>query len=65
MTKKHFIALADEIRMAEKQGVSFSYEQLGILADFCKAQNPMFNRDRWLTYIDGGCGPNGGKVKAA
>jgi hypothetical protein len=34
------------------------------LADFCKAQNPNFNRDRWLDYIAGKCGKNGGKVKA-
>lgn len=30
------------------------------LADFCVIQNPRFNRERWLAYIAGECGPNGG-----
>jgi len=33
------------------------------LADFCAAQNPRFNRARWLAYIAGEVGPNGGAVK--
>lgn len=33
------------------------------LADFCQAQNPRFDRARWLAYIAGECGPNGGQVK--
>lgn len=32
-----------------------------MLADFCQAQNPRFNRERWLAYIAGTCGPNGGR----
>ena len=35
------------------------------LADFCESQNAEFKRDRWLAYINGECGPNGGKIKAA
>lgn len=31
------------------------------LADFCKSQNGNFNRARWIAYINGECGPNGGK----
>jgi hypothetical protein len=30
------------------------------LADFCQSQNAQFKRDRWLGYIRGECGPNGG-----
>jgi hypothetical protein len=30
------------------------------LADFCQSQNPNFNRDRWLGYIAGTNGKNGG-----
>lgn len=56
MTKKHFIALADHIR----QGV-YPKNQILQLADFCQSQNPQFNRERWLAYIAGECGPNGGK----
>ena len=33
------------------------------IADFCRSQNPRFNRDRWLDYIAGECGPNGGAVR--
>lgn len=33
------------------------------LADFCARQNPRFNRERWLGYINGECGPSGGAVK--
>jgi hypothetical protein len=42
------------------------YEQwewdIQAVADFCAAQNPRFDRARWLGYIAGECGPNGGKV---
>lgn len=31
-----------------------------MLGDFCLAQNPRFNRELWLNYIAGKCGPNGG-----
>jgi len=57
MLKKNFIALADALR-----GVKMSKEMLIALAVFCKSQNPKFNRDRWLGYLTGKCGPNGGKI---
>jgi hypothetical protein len=63
MTKKHFIALADAIRKYE-MGCAyhewFTESQVKALADFCQSQNPRFNRERWLDYIAGKCGPNGG-----
>lgn len=31
------------------------------LADLCEYQSPRFNRQRWLDYIAGTVGPNGGK----
>ena len=66
MTKKHFIALADAIRTFNAQRVAleheFDYNQLIALAEFCRDQNPQFNRERWLAYIAGECGPNGGKL---
>jgi hypothetical protein len=71
MTKRHFIALADAIRESNrifaKYGgeVHFSNEHLQVLADFCASQNPAFLRQRWINYIDGKCGPNGGAVKKA
>ena len=66
MTKKHFIALADMVRRIKATnptklvdiGTVESY-----LADFCESEIPQFNRERWLSYIAGNCGKNGGKVK--
>jgi hypothetical protein len=58
MTKKHFIAMADAIRAAN----TFTPEQLNTLADFCRGQNPNFNRERWLGYIAGRNGQNGGRI---
>ncbi len=65
MTKKHFIALADCIISANRHGCKFTEEHLSELADFCKFQNSLFNRERWLGYINGENGPNGGAVKEA
>jgi hypothetical protein len=69
MSKKHFIALADAIRENNRiegpgtlRGI-FNQEQLEVLANFCQSQNPHFNRSRWLGYIAGECGSNGGVVK--
>jgi hypothetical protein len=71
MSKKDFIALADTLR-----AVRASYsphwdanlfracdDHVKALADFCAGQNPNFNRDRWLDYIAGKCGPSGGSIK--
>jgi len=62
MTKKHFIALADVIKDAERHA-AFSLDQKHILASFCAEQNSQFNRVRWLGYIAGTNGLSGGKVK--
>lgn len=69
MTKKNFLALADAIRAHDKQLSCianardiFTNSQLAILADFCATQNPNFDRERWLDYVAGNCGKNGGKV---
>jgi hypothetical protein len=72
MTKKHFIKLADAIRSAKPQWKAngddvpalMQWEhQVRILADFCFDQNSRFNRTRWILYVNGECGPNGGKLK--
>jgi hypothetical protein len=70
MTKKDFIALADEIRDHNRTAeqfphtyVPFTAVQLNTLAAFCAKQNSNFKRDRWLSYIAGECGKNGGAVK--
>lgn len=77
MSKKDFIALADAIREYNrtafwgtaadgtrgKQNIPVQGDNLKMLADFCQSQNPNFKRDRWLDYIAGKCGPNGGTPK--
>ena len=73
MSKKDFVALADMIR-EHNQHVSecnipacdykeFNLRHIASLADFCEEQNPNFNRDRWLGYIAGTNGQNGGKIE--
>lgn len=69
MTKKHFIKLADCIREYNEAYKSqsvldsdevFTRGQLEMLAGFCRSVNPNFNKERWLDYVAGLCGPNGG-----
>ena len=68
MSKKHFIKLADTLasitRHDDGQTVEFA-AVINALADFCEGQNPHSMRGRWLQYIAGECGPNGGKVRRA
>lgn len=62
MTKKHFIELANLIKARQwdrREGAGLFIHDL---ADFCADQNPRFNRERWLDYLAGRCGPNGGKL---
>lgn len=63
MTKKDFVALADLIkvrRWKERDGAGLFIQDL---ADFLEGQNPRFLRHRWLDYVQGFCGPNGGAVR--
>lgn len=64
MTKKHFIELADVIRRESGQNARFNDVQIETLATFCQNANPRFNRSRWIGYIKGENGKNGGAVKA-
>lgn len=66
MTKKHFIALADMIKQHNSfvpENERFTECQLDTLADFCVSQNANFMESRWLAYIKGECGKNGGRAK--
>ena len=68
MTKKHFIELANVISEHNRCSVNndhytaFTVDQIGALADFCRSQNYNFKGERWVNYIAGKCGPNGGKL---
>jgi len=64
MSKKDFIALADAIRRHNRYDRNpFTADQLQALASFCRQQNGNFKEQRWLDYIAGECGPNGGEIK--
>ena len=67
MSKKDFIALANVLRGTRPSVQGFARSQWtrdkDALAEFCKRQNPRFKRERWLGYIEGTCGPSGGRVK--
>ena len=66
MSKQDFIALADAIREHNRcEGEPFDEHQLETLATFCRRQNHAFKYERWMDYIKGECGPNGGAVKLA
>lgn len=71
MTKKHFISLADCMREAKPIASAESdrgrqwQKDVEALADWCGLENPRFDRSRWLSYIAGECGPNGGTIKKA
>jgi hypothetical protein len=60
VSKKHFIALGDYLRDTNGCCEAFTSAQLEHLANFCRAQNREFKRERWLDYIAGKCGKIGG-----
>ena len=59
MTRKDVVALADLLhnhnRSADGQ-TEFAPDHLLVLADFCAAQYPNFNQERWIDYSAGVCG---------
>lgn len=68
MTKKHFIMLADALRR-ERPGDHWDPNKrvqweldVKAVADVCKRVNCRFDRDRFIGYINGECGPNGGRI---
>jgi hypothetical protein len=76
MTKRDFVALADCVRELKPVFSDYSadreaygaaddqwYETVKRLAVFCERQNYDFDRQRWLDYVNGVCGPNGGNCK--
>lgn len=71
MSKKDFIALADTMRDFLKTNAGREMDEItrGILLEhlsrFCASQNGRFMRGRWLDYIFGKCGPNGGTIRKA
>ena len=67
MTKKHFIELADVLRLEIKPRIpADAFEVvLSEICGFCRSQNGRFDDDRFRGYVAGTCGPNGGTIKQA
>lgn len=66
MSKREFIELADLI--IYERGFGWDrWKDVNVesLAKFCKQSNSRFNKVRWLAYINGECGPNGGAISPA
>lgn len=69
MSKKHFIALADALRAQKpadhwdpKQKVQWELDVKAV-ASICAHFNYNFNRDLWMRYVNGECGPSGEAIK--
>lgn len=65
-SKKDYVALADHIKMHNKitsPENHFNDTHLNSLADHMKSQNGAFMKDRWLGYVKGSNGKNGGAPK--
>jgi len=64
MSKKDFIALADALNKSRPLFDAVRTAQWGqdveTVRQFCAASSPAFKSYRWLGYIAGKCGPNGG-----
>lgn len=67
MTKRNFITLAEylnddalRIYCGLKDSKVDANRLREHLANFCHSQNPAFKRERWLGYIAGTNGKNGG-----
>ena len=66
MSKRDFVALADAFRVHPQDEPAWDrMDVLDTLVTFCKRQNPAFKEERWLDYLEGRCGPNGGKLKGS
>jgi hypothetical protein len=63
MSKKHFIRLAEYLKDTDGYCEPFTAAQLEHIANFCHETNHRFMRDRWLGYIAGTNGKNGGAIK--
>lgn len=64
MTKRDFIFLADVLKKHRAATLSTTADEVvEVLADALAAEYPLFKEDRWLDYIAGRCGKNGGVPK--
>ena len=55
MTKRHFIDLADRLRGVMPHNKNRQWEEtIEALTQFCAAENPRFDKQRWLNYLNTG-----------
>ena len=64
ITKKQIIKIADTIKDIARDADGLIELSLVVdkFADYLAAQNPNFERERFIAYVNGECGPNGGAV---
>ena len=64
ITKKQIIEIADTIKDIARDADGLIELSLVVdkFADYLAAQNPNFKRERFIAYVNGECGPNGGMV---
>ena len=64
ITKNQIIEIADTIKDIARDADGLIELSLVVdkFADYLAAQNPNFKRERFIGYINGECGPNGGRV---
>lgn len=68
MSKKDFIALADELGpyLSDHETNNDPLVKADIINALCRfmhEQNPQFKEDRWRAYLAGECGPSGGTIR--
>lgn len=73
MSLQNFVSLADTIRRSNQAAADdpkvfsgkpvFDEYAIAVLATFCQEQNFRFNRERWISYVNGKCTVNGKAVK--
>ena len=64
MTKKDYILVANVLRHLFAREKTFTTgDILDALCDAFRQINPNFKRGRWIDYILGKCGPNGGTIR--
>jgi hypothetical protein len=62
MRKKELIAFGHWLR-ENRVAFGFSVSQIEWIADYLSTRNARFHRERWVGFVYGRNGPNGGRVR--
>jgi hypothetical protein len=63
ITKKYLIAVGQLIKDARGTSDEFSTSQIHSMASMFRRHNPRFSRERWIGFVMGVNGPNGGAIR--